>query len=70
MEPLIRASQARWTIVRAPRISPEPPRGPFRVAANPAIDSSSTISHANLARFVLDELTRPRHLHAALSISE
>jgi putative NADH-flavin reductase len=70
MEPLIRRSPTVWTIVRAPLISPEPPRGPFRAEEKIAIDATSSISHANLARFVLDELTEPRHAGQALSITE
>lgn len=70
MEPLIRSSATRWTIVRAPRISPEPPKGPFRAEETIAIYATSSISHANLARFVLDELTEPRHVGQALSITE
>jgi putative NADH-flavin reductase len=70
MEPLVRASDTRWTIVRAPRISPAAPRGPFRVDEKLPIDFDSSISHDNLARFVIDELTTPAHVGRALSISE
>ena len=70
MEPLIQASSTRWTIIRAPRISPDPPRGGFQIGEHLTIDSSSSISHRNLARFVLDELTHPQHAGRALSITE
>jgi putative NADH-flavin reductase len=70
MEPLIRASGTQWTIIRAPRISPDRPVGDFQVGEHLAIDFSSSISHDNLARFVVDELTHPRHAGRALSITE
>ena len=70
MEPLVQESDTQWTIIRAPLISPDPPRGPFRVDERLPIDFGSSISHDNLARFVVNELTTPTHVGRALSISE
>ena len=70
MEPLVRASATQWTIIRAPRIVAEPARGPVQAGEHLAIDFESRISHENLARFVLDELTAPAYAGRAISVSE
>jgi putative NADH-flavin reductase len=70
MEPLIRASDVDWTIVRAPRISIESSTGPYQVGENIEITLESHISRAELARFVLDEIVSPAHVGRALSIRE
>jgi len=70
MEPLIRASNVDWTIIRAPRISTEPPRGPYRVAERLLIDESSSVSRSLVAQFVLAEIVNPRHVGQAVSIVE
>lgn len=70
MEPVIRASSTDWTIVRAPRISEEPPIGDYRVGERLRIEPESSVSRASVARFVLSELTAPAHVGQALTICE
>jgi putative NADH-flavin reductase len=70
MEPVIRASPTDWTIVRAPRISEQPPLGDYRVGEQMRIEPEYTVSRVSVASFVLSEISTPTHLRQALTICE
>jgi uncharacterized protein YbjT (DUF2867 family) len=70
MEQVIRASDLDWTIVRAPLIKQDEPRGDAIVGSDVEIDHDSFITEANIGRFVLGELTDPHFVNVALSIKE
>jgi len=59
---VVQASDADWTIVRAPRLTDEDGRGTYRVARTVGADSGMKVSRADLARFILDEAHSGRHV--------
>ncbi|MEV5492903.1 NAD(P)H-binding protein [Streptomyces bobili] len=70
METVIRAGAVDWTIVRAPRISEQPPCGHYQVGERLRIESQDSVSRVGVASFVLSELTAPSHVGQALTIRE
>ena len=69
-EALIRESDLDWTIVRPSRLTDARTYRPVRVAPRLAFRSAASISRQDLARFLLDELTSPRFLHATVEVSQ
>ncbi len=55
----VAASDVDWTIVRAPRLTDDEPRGGARAFAGVGQGSSTRIARADLAAWMLDELERP-----------
>ncbi|MER6852519.1 NAD(P)H-binding protein [Streptomyces flaveolus] len=70
METVIRASTVDWTIIRAPRISEQPPRGDYQVGERLRIEPEDSVSRVGVASFVLSELTAPAHVGQVLTIRE
>ena len=62
MEQVVTASNLDWTIVRPPRLTNAPPTGRYQVADNRFPPGKQTLSRADVAHFLLDELTRGAHL--------
>jgi putative NADH-flavin reductase len=62
-EDLIRKSKLDWVIVRPASFSERPTRGPLRVATDLKGVTLRRISRAEVATFVLDQLTDNRYLH-------
>lgn len=58
----VRASDVRWTIVRAPRLTDDPPKGDVRVAPALGPDTGIKMGRADLAAFLLDEVEQDRHV--------
>ena len=56
MERLIKASDARWTIVRPPRLTNRPVTGHYRVAINEQLRNGFSISRADVAHFMLNNI--------------
>jgi putative NADH-flavin reductase len=63
MEQIVTASNLEWTIVRPPRLTNAPPTGRYQVADNRYPPGKRTLSRADLAHFLLDELDQRTHLH-------
>ena len=59
-ERLIAASDLDYTIVRPPRLTDEPATGKYRVLPDALPSSSRHISRADVADFMLQQLTDPR----------
>jgi putative NADH-flavin reductase len=58
---VIKASGLEWVIVRGPRLTKGPKRGEYRVGVI-GKNSGTRISRADLAEFMLDQLTTDAHL--------
>jgi uncharacterized protein YbjT (DUF2867 family) len=59
-ERLLAASDLDYTIVRPPRLTDNPPTGKYRVLPDALPSSSRRISRADVADFMLQQLTDPR----------
>ncbi len=59
-ERLLAASDLDYTIVRPPRLTDGQPTGTYRVLPDALPSSSRHISRADVAQFMLDQLTDPR----------
>ncbi len=68
-EDLIRASTARWTIVRPSRLTDGERTGSHRVGPALTYSSRSCISRADLAQFVLDQLSDATWVHSTVEIT-
>jgi putative NADH-flavin reductase len=69
MERLIRASRLDWTIVRPPALRNKPHTGVYHVGTDLKIRMTSAISRADLADFLLRQVTTPTYLHQAPRIA-
>ncbi len=69
MEELVRASDLDWTIVRPAALSDSPHSGRYRVGDVPRVGLSTRISRADLAEFLLREVTAPAWVHQTPTIA-
>lgn len=65
---VLQASNLDWTVVRAPRLLDEPATGTYRVG-RVGVDSSTKISRADFAAFVLTQVDDRSHLHTMPFVS-
>ena len=56
MEALIKKSYADWTIMRPPRLSNKPVTGRYRFAVNHFLKNCLSISRADVAHFMIDNI--------------
>lgn len=71
MEQIVEASGLDWTIVRPPRLTNGPRSERYGVANDhlpPGAGGASTISRADVAHFMLDELERSEHVRRVVGI--
>jgi len=71
MERMVMASGLDWTIVRPPRLTNGPLIEHYRVANGqlPGGSAFASISRADVAHFLLDELEHNTHIHQIVGIS-
>ena len=69
MEALLRASDARWTLVRPPHLGGDTATGRYRAGTDLPIGGRSQISRADLADFLLREAATPEWTHRAPRIA-
>ncbi len=71
-EQLVRASGLDWTIVRPAMLTEGPARGPgaYRVASDLTGFVATKIARADVAGFLVGELSHPRHLREAVVLSD
>ena len=62
MERIVAASDLHWTIVRPPRLTNGPRTARYQVADDRFPPGKRTLSRADVAHFLLDELDRCAHL--------
>jgi putative NADH-flavin reductase len=69
MEELIRASGTAWTIVRPAVLTDGPPTGSYRTGSDLRLTFASKVSFADVADFMLAQLTQDAFVHRAVSIT-
>jgi putative NADH-flavin reductase len=72
MEKVITGSQLDWTIVRPPRLTNGPRREHYGIADDHlpyGAGGNATISRADVAHFMLDELEHPTHIRRVVGIA-
>ena len=72
MERMVKASGLDWTIVRPPRLTNGPRRERYGVADDHlpnGAGGNATISRADVAHFMLDELEHPTHIRRVIGIA-
>jgi putative NADH-flavin reductase len=66
---ILRASSLAWTIARPPRIVDGPPRATIEAAAFRSLGGRSTITAADVARFMMSELVEQKFVREAPMIT-
>jgi putative NADH-flavin reductase len=70
-EDVVRDSPLDWVLVRPARLIDAPSKGSFRCITQFAPgDRMTTIARADVARFMVDELQRPRHHRASVNLTD
>lgn len=72
MERIVKATRLDWTIVRPPRLTNGPRREHYGVSNDhlpPGADGNATISRADVAHFMLDEVEQPAHIRRVVGIA-
>jgi uncharacterized protein len=69
-ERLLAASDLDYTIIRPPRLTDGPPTGTYRVLPDALPSSSRHISRADVADFMLQQLTDPRFHRRGVYLAE
>ena len=65
---LTEQSELDWTVVRAPRLNNQPPKGNYRVV-HLGIDAGSSITRSDLAAFMLEELKNAKYIRQMPMVS-
>jgi len=66
----VRASDARWTVVRGPRLTDGPHTGEFRHGTGLALGVRDVAARANVAEFVLDCLEKDLYVHEMPKVAD
>jgi putative NADH-flavin reductase len=72
MERIVKSSQLDWTIVRPPRLTNGPRTKRYGVAEDhlpPGAGGAATVSRADVAHFMLDEIELPTHVRRVVGIA-
>jgi hypothetical protein len=69
MEGIIKASDACWTIVRPPRLTNRPATGHYRVAINEHVRNGFSIARADVAHFMLNNISNPTTFRTTVEIA-
>lgn len=69
MEELIRGSETQWTIIRPAALTGGPHTGAYRTGTDLHLGLGSRVSHADVADFMLSQLTRDDRVHQAVTIT-
>lgn len=72
MERIVKATRLDWTIVRPPRLTNGPRREHYGVSNDhlpPGAGGNATISRADVAHFMLDEVEQPAHIRRVVGIA-
>jgi putative NADH-flavin reductase len=68
MERLVKESGLDWTIIRPPRLTNKPLTGKYRFSINDWLKNSLTISRADLAHFMINNISNKAIYQATLEI--
>jgi len=69
MENIIKASGTEWTIIRPPQLTNESLTGHYRTAMNVFLKDCLKISRANVAHFIVNNLTNKATYRATVEIA-
>lgn len=69
MESAIEASALDWVILRPAILNDDPATGRVRVFPADAGETAHKITRADLAAFMVDQLSNDEHLHKAITIA-
>ncbi len=69
MERLIKASDTSWTIVRPQRLTNRPATGHYRFAINEHLRNGFSISRADVAHFMINNLDNPETFNATVEVA-
>ena len=69
MERIVTASDLDWTIVRPPRLTNGPLTGRYRIEDDRMPRGGSSVSRADVAHFLLDELERGAHVRRMVGMA-
>jgi putative NADH-flavin reductase len=70
METLVRYRALAWTIVRPTRLTDEPATGHYRTGEHLPLGLSPSISRADVADFLLEQVNSDQYLHRAPTITK
>jgi putative NADH-flavin reductase len=68
MEDLIKESNTDWTIIRPPKLVDKPVTGKYRVAINAFLKNCLKISRADVAHYILNNISNKATNHAVIEI--
>ena len=68
MERLIKGSDVNWTIMRPPRLVNKPATGEYRFAINSFLKNCLSISRADLAHFMINNITNEATYQTTIEI--
>jgi putative NADH-flavin reductase len=68
MENLVKESDADWTIMRPPRLTNKPVTGNYRFAINSFLKNCLTISRADLAHYMINNINNEATYRATIEI--
>jgi putative NADH-flavin reductase len=72
MERIVKATSLDWMIIRPPRLTNGPRTEHYGVAVDHlpnGAGGNATVSRADVAHFMLDELEQPRHMRRVVGIA-
>ncbi len=69
MEKLVKGSDTDWTIMRPPRLTNKPLTGHYRIAINSFLKNCLTISRADLAHFMVNNITNDATYKTTIEIA-
>jgi putative NADH-flavin reductase len=70
MENIIKASRTDWTIIRPPQLTDEPLTGHYRTALNTFLKDCLKISRANVAHFIVNDLTNEATYRTTVELAD
>lgn len=68
MEQLIKESNNNWTIIRPPRLTDKPATGNYRTAINVFLKNALSISRADVAHYIINNLNNTATYHGVVEI--
>jgi uncharacterized protein YbjT (DUF2867 family) len=69
MEQELQATELQYTIVRPPRLTNKPLRGEYRSAINNHLQSPSSIARADVAHFLVNQLSNSQTFKSIVEIA-
>lgn len=69
METLVKESHTSWTIIRPPRLTDDPPTGRYRFAASRFLTHCFSISRADVAHFMINNIDNEEIFRAVVEIA-